>query len=199
MQNKKYKKYNEYLKIFCSFSIERKKGYNMMEEAKKYKSTEYFPNKGNVNSLRVGLFERRIERKGKSDIEYIRRVNMDFSSFTEGRDGYFPKLERKIKALYENKYGNGKCPEMEEYISFVMNEPSLKKTAGSYQCKNISDVANAISDAVILEGEKAIIMLEKFNDTQSMDRKAECIFSIVEMKMINDKQSIFQSSNNVKA
>ena len=80
-----------------------------------------------------------------------------------------------------------------------MNEPSLKRTAGSYQCKNISDVVNAISDAVILEGEKAIIMLEKFNDTQSMDRKAECIFSIVEMKMINDKQSIFQSSNNVKA
>ena len=69
----------------------------MMEEAKKYKSTEYFPNKGNVNSLRVGLFERRIERKGKSDIEYIRRVNMDFSSFTEGEMAIFQNWNEKSK------------------------------------------------------------------------------------------------------
>lgn len=187
MQNKKY---NEYLKIFCSFSIERKKDCNMMEEAKKYAAISHLINNKKGNVLRINLFER-VEKKGKSYLEYIGGVDMDFSSFTEGRDGYFPKLERRIKALYEDKYGNGKCPEMEKYLSFVMNEPSAKEVAGSYQCKNIKDVANAISDAVISGGIKAITMLYKFNDTQSIDKKAECIFSIVEMKMINDKRSIF--------
>ena len=170
----------------------------MMEKAKEYRSMEYLAGKGNVNALEVSLFEK-VEKKGKSGIEYIGGVDMDFSSFTEGRDGYFPKLERRIKALYEDKYGNGKCPEMEKYLSFVMNEPSAKEVAGSYQCKNIKDVANAISDAVISGGIKAITMLYKFNDTQSIDKKSECIFSIVEMNIINDKQSIFQSSNDVKA
>ena len=185
-----HKKYNEYLKIFCSFSVERKKGCNMMEEAKKYAAISHLINNKKGNALRVNLFER-VEKKEKSCLEYIGGIDMDFSSFTEGRNGYFPQLERRIKTLYENKYGNGKCPEMEKYLSFVMNEHSLKNAAGSYQCKNIKDVDNAIFYAVSLEGTKAITMLYKFNDTQSMDKKAECIFSIVEMNMINDKQSIF--------
>lgn len=162
----------------------------MMEEAKEYRAISHLINNKKGNALRVNLFEK-VKKEEKSCIEYIGGIDMDFSSFTEGRNGYFPRLERKIKALYEDKYGNGKCPEMEKYISFVMNEPSAKEVAGSYQCKNIKDVDNAIDGAVISEGMKAITMLYKFNDTQSIDKKAECIFSIVEMNMINDKKSIF--------
>lgn len=55
----------------------------------------------------------------------------------------------------------------------------LKKTAGSYQCKNISDVANAISDAVILEGEKQSLCLKSLMILNQWIEKQNAFFPLL--------------------